>query len=49
MLAVSLIAWYLPDTVYSLVSGFWQNAVLNTGMLALFAIPLVATFRRFHR
>ncbi len=49
MLAVSLIAWYLPDTAYSLISGFWQNAVLNTGMLVLFVIPLAATFKRFHR
>lgn len=49
MLAVSLLAWFIPDTAYSLLSGFWQNAVLNTGMLVLFVIPLAATYKRFHR
>ena len=41
MLAVSLIGWCVPDTLYSLASGYWQNAVLNTGFAALFLIPLV--------
>lgn len=49
MLAVSLLAWFVPDTAYSLFSGFWQNAVLNTVVLVLFAIPLAATYTRFHR
>jgi hypothetical protein len=42
MFVVSLVAWYLPDTAFSLVSGFWQNAVLNTAIAVLFALPLVA-------
>lgn len=42
MFVVSLIAWFIPDTAYSLLSGFWQNAVLNTGFILLFAIPLTA-------
>lgn len=41
MIVVSLTAWYLSDTAFSLVSGFWQNAVLNTGIVVLFAVPLI--------
>ncbi|MHB0915097.1 MAG: hypothetical protein ACYC57_10735 [Thermoleophilia bacterium] len=49
MIAVSLGAWYILDTAFSLFSGFWQNAVLNTGMLVMFAAPLAATYGRLHR
>jgi hypothetical protein len=49
MIAASLVAWFVPDTAFSLWSGFWQNAVLNTVMLAAFAVPLAATCGRFHR
>ncbi len=48
MIAVSLLAWFVPDTAFSLWSGFWQNAVLNTVMLAAFVVPMAATYRRFH-
>jgi hypothetical protein len=44
LVAVSVAAWFLPDTVYSLASGFWQNAVLNAVFLGLFGIPLWATW-----
>lgn len=43
LVALSVGAWFVPDTLYSLVSGYWQNAVLNTVFLALFALPLWAT------
>lgn len=43
ILALSLGAWFVPDSIYSVVSGYWQNALLNTGFLALFALPLWAT------
>jgi len=46
-LAISLTAWFVPDTVFSLWSGFWQNAVLNLILVALFAIPLAATYKAF--
>lgn len=48
LIALSVVTWYVPDTAYSLLSGFWQNAVLNTLFLGLFAIPLWAT-RRFRQ
>jgi hypothetical protein len=43
LIALSVGAWFVPDTLYSLISGYWQNAVLNTAFLALFALPLWAT------
>jgi hypothetical protein len=43
LMAISLISWFLPDTTYSLLSGYWQNAILNVVFLTLFAIPLWAT------
>lgn len=43
-IAVPLAAWFIPDTLFSLWSGFWQNAVLNLVFAILFAIPLAATF-----
>ncbi|MDQ7840938.1 MAG: hypothetical protein RDU83_07915 [bacterium] len=49
MIAASLVAWFVADTGFSLWSGFWQNAILNTVMLAAFSVPLVGTYRRFRR
>ncbi len=46
-LAVSLTAWFIPDTAFSLWSGFWQNAILNIILFTLFAIPLMATYNIF--
>ena len=40
MFVVSLIAWFIPDTAYSLLSGFWQYALLNLGFALLFAMAL---------
>ena len=47
--AVSLVAWFVPDTLFSLWTGFWQNATLNLLSALLFAIPLVATFKSCQR
>ncbi|MEW5938909.1 MAG: hypothetical protein AB1750_04550 [Chloroflexota bacterium] len=49
IIAVSLVAWFIPDTTFSLWTGFWQNAALNLVFLLLFAIPLAATYRAFFR
>jgi hypothetical protein len=43
LVALSVGAWFVPDTSYSLLSGYWQNAMLNTAFLALLALPLWAT------
>ncbi|MCE2969163.1 MAG: hypothetical protein LW847_02850 [Burkholderiales bacterium] len=43
LVMLSLLFWVVPDTAYSLWSGFWQNAVLNASFIALFAPPLIAS------
>jgi hypothetical protein len=47
-LALSITAWFIPDTLFSISTGFWQNAGLNTGFLLLYLLPLAATYRAFH-
>lgn len=47
IVALSVAAWFVPDTAYSLASGYWQNAVLNLAFVALFAVPLIATRKGF--
>ncbi len=37
----SVVAWFLFDSLGSLVVGAWFNVVLNGGFLALFALPLL--------
>ena len=44
--AISLLAWFVPDTIFSIASGFWQNAVLNFVFAVLFLIPLTALYRQ---
>ena len=43
--AISLTCWFIPDTIFSVASGFWQNALLNVSFAVLFAIPLGALLR----
>ena len=47
MLLVSLAAWFIPDTAFSLWAGFWPNAALNGVIALLYFIPLVASYRAF--
>ena len=49
LIAIPLVVWFIPDTAYSLWSGFWQNVALNIVVLVLFAIPLVASYSGFRR
>lgn len=48
-IAFSLIEWYGIDTVFSLHSGVPANALFNTALLVLFAIPLAATYGYFRQ
>lgn len=48
IVAVSVAAWFVPDTAFSLWSGFWQNALLNVTFIIFFTLPLAATYRFFH-
>jgi len=48
-LSISVIAWFVPDTLFSLWKGFWQNAILNS-LLGLFLIlPLLGTYKAFKK
>jgi hypothetical protein len=49
LVLVSLAAWFVPDTTYSILSGYWQNAVLNLASLGLFAVPLLGVHRHLRR
>jgi len=39
-IALSIGAWYVVDTTCSLVAGFPENALLNTALALLVAVPL---------
>jgi hypothetical protein len=44
---LGILAWYIPDTGFSLLSGVAFNAAVNTALLALVALPLILTRRDF--
>jgi hypothetical protein len=46
-LALGLLVWYVPDTILSLASGVTFNAVFNTVLLVLVALPLFFTRKEF--
>ena len=46
-LAWGLVLWYLLDTGFSLYYSVIFNAFFNTGILILFALPLVFTCKAF--
>jgi hypothetical protein len=48
-LALPLACWYLVDTASSLAHGVVSNAILNTGLLVLFAPPLIGSAPTFLR
>jgi ABC-type multidrug transport system fused ATPase/permease subunit len=44
-ITVSVVVWYVIDTIFSIYSGYAANAVLNTVVLAAFAVPLFMIYR----
>jgi hypothetical protein len=40
-ITVSFIIWYVIDSILSIVTGFWPNAVSNTILMATFLIPVI--------
>lgn len=48
IVALSVSAWFIPDTAYSLWACYWQNVVLNLSFAVLFLLPLAATRRYCH-
>jgi hypothetical protein len=47
--AASLVAWFVPGTLFSIASGVWLNVALNLLFLAAFGLPLVPLVRRARR
>ena len=43
--ALSVGAWFVVDSTYSLTSGFPENALLNLGLAVLVAVPLAGMWR----
>jgi hypothetical protein len=48
-LTVSIIAWFVPDTLFSLWKGFWQNAILNSLLGLFLVLPLLGTYKAFKK
>ena len=42
IMACSLLSWFVPNTIFSILTGFWQNAILNLSFAMIFAVPLMA-------
>lgn len=42
-----LIVWYLPDTIISILSLVYSNAIMNTLLFLLFLIPLIINKKKF--
>ncbi len=40
---VGLTAWYIVDSTLSVVTGFWQNAAVNTAFFISLVFPMVHT------
>jgi hypothetical protein len=48
-LAGAVLVWFVPDTAYSLLSGFWENALLNLMIVVVLLGPLTSLSRRAAR
>ena len=46
-IAVPVTLWFVVDSVHSVVTGYWPNALFNGGFYVAFGIPLIATFASF--
>ena len=49
IISLSFLAWFIPDTIFSLSSGYSANALLNMVFFILFALPLVSTYSYFRK
>jgi len=46
-IAGSITVWFVVDSVHSVASGYWPNAVFNIGAFIAFGVPLVVSFTSF--
>jgi len=42
-LSLALLAWYVIDSAISVATGFWLNAISNTGLFVAYLIPVLAS------
>lgn len=40
LLLIAALAWYIPDSLGSFLSGAWFNVLLNSGFLAMVLVPI---------
>lgn len=43
MLTVAAVLWFVIDSALSVVTGFWLNAVSNTGLMIGYLVPVLAS------
>ena len=46
-MTIGMIAWFIPDTLISVICGANFNAVLNVMFLLLFLVPLIFIYKDF--
>jgi len=40
---IGMVAWFVIDSALSVATGFWMNAVLNTGLAIGYLVPVLAS------
>lgn len=43
LLTVAAMVWFVIDSALSVATGFWLNAVSNTGLMIGYLVPIIAT------
>lgn len=43
LLTLALVVWFVIDSVLSVATGFWLNAVSNAGLLTGYLVPVLAS------
>jgi hypothetical protein len=43
MLTVAAVVWFVVDSALSVATGFWHNAVSNTGLMVGYLVPVLAS------
>lgn len=49
MITISLLAWYIPDSLGSVLTDAWINVVMNSVFLALFLAPIYLAKKSYAR
>ena len=46
IILISMLCWFVPDSLGSIAAGGWVNVIGNCGLLAMFLIPVLRMPRR---